>query len=81
MTTKVVCWRILQGISPAQLLRFAQTYIPVANLAKQLGCLPSGVSLRMPGLEVIGAQQLSVGAQRGGLIRKSELARAVAKSL
>ncbi len=62
-------------ISPAQLLRFTQTYIPVANLAKQLGCLPSGVSLRMPDLEVIGAQQLSVGAQRGGLVRISDIAK------
>ncbi len=40
----------------------------------------SGVSLRMPDLEVIGAQQLSVGSQRGGLIRISELARVAAKA-
>ena len=65
-------------ISPAQLLRFTQTYIPVANLAKQLGCLPSGVSLRMPDLEVIGAQQLSAGAQRGGLVRLSDISRIAA---
>ena len=65
-------------ISPAQLLRFTQTYIPVANLAKQLGCLPSGVSLRLPNLEVIGAQQLSVGAQRGGLVRLLDISRRAA---
>jgi hypothetical protein len=61
-------------ISAQQLLKFRQSYVPLADLAKVMNSKPSSVSERIPGLPVVGAKLLPNGVRRGGLVRLSDLA-------
>lgn len=62
-------------ILPHHLLAFRQTYVPLADLAHGMGTKSSALSRLLPGIELVGAQQLPGGAVRGGLIRIAELGR------
>lgn len=60
-------------VLPHQLLKFRQTYLPLADLARSMGTKSSALSRLLSGIELVGAQQLPGGAARGGLIRIAEL--------
>jgi hypothetical protein len=62
-------------VMPFQLLRFAQTYVPLADLAKTIGSKASALSMHLPSIAIIGGKPLVNGHQRGGLVRLSDLAR------
>jgi hypothetical protein len=60
-------------VLPHQLLAFRQSYIPLADLARAMEKKASALSRSLPGITLIGAQQLSDGAMRGALIRIADL--------
>ena len=62
-------------VMPDQLLAFCRAYIPLSDLAKELGTRSSVMSERLHGIEVIGSQLLPGGQRRGGLVRIGDLAR------
>ncbi|MGF6550721.1 TniQ family protein [Paraburkholderia youngii] len=62
-------------ILPHQLLTFRGTYIPLSDLARAMESKSSALSRLLPGVELVGAQQLPSGATRGGLIRIADLGR------
>lgn len=62
-------------ILPGQLLEFCRTYMPLADLARELGSKSSALADRLEGIEVIGSKPLPNGQRRGGLIRVGDLAR------
>lgn len=62
-------------VLPHQLLTFRQTYVPLADLARAMGTKSSALSRSLPGVELVGAQSLSGGATRGGLVRLADLGR------
>lgn len=62
-------------VSPEQLLRFRQTYIPLADLARAMNTTSVALAGQLPSLEVIGAKSLPSGAKRGGLLRLTDLGR------
>lgn len=62
-------------VLPHQLLAFRQSYIPLADLAHAMGKKPSNLSLLLHGTELVGAKTLPSGAQRGALLRMSDLGR------
>jgi hypothetical protein len=60
-------------VLPHQLLAFRQSYIPLADLARAMDKKASALSRSLPGIKLVGAQQLSDGAMRGALIRIADL--------
>ncbi|MET3108344.1 hypothetical protein AAKU67_002812 [Oxalobacteraceae bacterium GrIS 2.11] len=60
-------------ISPQQLLKFRQNYLPLADLANAMGTKSSALADKLSGIEVIGAKPLPNGRKRGGLIRIADL--------
>lgn len=62
-------------VMPQQLLAFRQSYLPLADLARGVGSKSSALAKLLPGLELVGAKQLSDGASRGGLVRIADLCR------
>lgn len=62
-------------VLPEQLLRFRQTYMPLADLAKSLGTRSSTLIDKISAKDLVGAKELPNGAQRGALIRISDLGR------
>ncbi|MCZ2900949.1 TniQ family protein [Burkholderia thailandensis] len=62
-------------VLPHQLLAFRETYVPLADLARSMGTKSSALSRLLPGIELVGAQQLSGGNARGGLVRIADLGR------
>lgn len=62
-------------ITPEQLLRFRQTYLPLADLAKAMGTRSSSLIDKLADVDVMGAKKLPNGTQRGALIRIADLGR------
>lgn len=62
-------------VLPHQLLAFRETYVPLADLARSMGTKSSALSRLLLGIELVGAQQLSGGNARGGLVRIADLGR------
>ncbi len=62
-------------VMPHQLLAFRQAYVPLADLARGMGTKSSALSRLLPGIELVGAQQLPGGNARGGLVRIADLGR------
>ncbi|MDH1475224.1 TniQ family protein [Comamonas thiooxydans] len=62
-------------VLPQQLQAFRQSYIPLADLAHAMGKKSSTMSLLLNGIELVGAKTLPSGAQRGALLRMSDLGR------
>lgn len=62
-------------VAPEQLLRFRQTYVPLADLARSAGTTSTALASQLDGLDVVGAKVLPNGARRGGLLRMSDLCR------
>lgn len=60
-------------ITPAQLLRFRRSYIPLADLAKAMGTRSSSLIDKFADVDVVGAKKLPNGTQRGALIRLADL--------
>ncbi len=60
-------------ISSHQLLKFRQTYLPLADLANAMGTKSSALADKLSGIDVIGAKPLPNGRKRGGLIRIADL--------
>jgi hypothetical protein len=61
-------------ITPKHLLAFTRQYMPVADLAKLLGTSASAATKRLASIEIIGAQRVSEGVNRGGIVRLADLA-------
>lgn len=66
-------------VTPEHLLRFSQQYIPLAELAKNIGSKSSALMEQLD-IEVVGAKQLPNGLQRGALVRLSDLTRLALKA-
>ncbi|CAJ2773529.1 Uncharacterised protein [Burkholderia pseudomallei] len=62
-------------VLPHQLLAFRRTYVPLADLAREMGTKSSALSRHLSGVALVGAKQLPGGAMRGGLIRIADLGR------
>jgi len=62
-------------VAPEHLLRFPQTYIPVADVARAMGTTSTALSDQLTVLEVVSGKALPNGAQRGGLLRLADLGR------
>jgi hypothetical protein len=62
-------------ILPQHLLRFRQTFLPLADLARALGTKPSALAQKLSTVELIGAKPLPDGSKRGGLLRVADLGR------
>lgn len=60
-------------VLPEQLLRFRQTYMPLADLAKAMGTRSSSLIDKLADVDLVGAKQLPNGAQRGALVRVADL--------
>lgn len=68
-------------VMPSQLLDFCRTYIPLADLAREVASKSSAMHDRLQGIEVVGSQLLPSGQQRGGLVRIGDLARVALSKL
>ncbi|HDR9355877.1 TPA: TniQ family protein [Burkholderia vietnamiensis] len=62
-------------VLPHQLLAFRRAYVPLADLAREMGTKSSALSRHLSGVALVGAKQLPGGAMRGGLIRIADLGR------
>ena len=62
-------------VLPHQLLTFCQNYIPLSVLAHAMRKKPVSLSRLLPDTELVGAKILPNGAQRGALLRISDLGR------
>lgn len=62
-------------VTPQQLLKFTQTYLPLANLAQMAGTKASSLFDKLGGITVLGGKPLPNGTQRGGLVRMADLVR------
>lgn len=62
-------------ISPQQLIKFSQKYIPLADLADAMQTRPSALARRLSSLDILGAKPLPNGRKRGGLVRIADLGR------
>jgi hypothetical protein len=62
-------------VMPNQLLDFCRTYIPLADLAREVASKSSAMPDRLQDIEVVGSQLLPSGQHRGGLVRIGDLAR------
>lgn len=60
-------------ITPEQLLRFRQTFMPLSDLAKSMGTRSSSLIDKLADVDIVGAKKLPNGAQRGALIRIADL--------
>jgi hypothetical protein len=65
--------QLCRVVSPHQLLAFRQSYIPLADLGRAMDKKASALSRLLPGVKLVGAQQLPDGASRGALIRIADL--------
>lgn len=63
-------------VTPTQYNEFRRQFIPVSDLAKELGTKSSALVPLLNGIEVLGFQVLADGARRGGVVRIKDLARA-----
>jgi len=63
-------------VLPEHLIRFSQTFVPLASLAHSLNARSSQLLDRLGDIEVLGAKALPGGARRGGLVRLADLAAA-----
>lgn len=63
-------------VLPEHLLNFSQTYVPLSTLAQSLGSRSSDLLERLSAIPVMGAKRLPNGANRGELLRLSDLAAA-----
>lgn len=61
-------------VMPAHLLEFCSRYVPLAEVARQLGSKSSAIVEKLHGVEVLGAKPLTDGQRRGGLVRIADLA-------
>lgn len=66
-------------ILPEHLIKFTQTYVPLASLAHSLKTRSSSLLERLGGIELLGGKALPGGAMRGALVRLSDLASAALK--
>lgn len=62
-------------VMPAQLLEFCRTYIPLADVALEVGSKSSALAEKLEGVDIVGAKPLPDGQRRGGLLRVGDLAR------
>ena len=62
-------------VTSQHLLRFRQAYLPLADLAREMGTTSTVLASQLRVLEVFGAKLLPSGVRRGGLVRVAELAR------
>ena len=62
-------------VLPHQLLTFCQNYIPLSVLAHAMRKKPASLSRLLHDTELVGAKILPKGAQRGALLRMSDLCR------
>ena len=62
-------------ITPAQLLAFRQTYVPLADLARAMGTKSSVLAESLAKVELVGFQVSPGGVRRGGLVRLADLGR------
>lgn len=60
-------------ISPQQIVKFCQAYIPLSDLASAMGTKSSALAKKLRNVEIFGAKPLADGKKRGGLIRIAEL--------
>lgn len=66
-------------VTPEHLLHFSQQYIPLAELAKNIGTKSSALMEQLD-IELVGAKLLPNGLQRGALVRLSDLTRLALKA-
>lgn len=66
-------------VTPEHLLHFSQQYIPLAELAKNVGSKSSALMEQLD-VELVGAKLLPNGMQRGALVRVSDLTRLALKA-
>jgi len=63
-------------VTPTQFSEFRREFIPLSDLAKELGTKSSAVARQLDGIEIVGSRVLPGGERRGGLVRVADLARA-----
>lgn len=63
-------------VMPEHLIKFSQTYVPLASLARSLNARSSQLLDRLGNIEMLGGKALPGGARRGGLVRLADLAAA-----
>lgn len=62
-------------VTPEDLLKFRAQYIPLADLARSMDTKASYLAEQLTGIELVGAQILTDGARRGGLVSIADLGR------
>jgi hypothetical protein len=62
-------------VSPEQLLKFCQTYLPLADAARLIGTKSSFLTLQLGDLSIHGRKTLPNGSHRGGLLLMSDVVR------
>lgn len=72
--------QVCRVVTPSQMLAFRQTYLPLADLAREMGTKASALAEQLSGIEIVGAQVSSAGVRRGGLIRVADLGRLAASA-
>lgn len=63
-------------VTPLQFVEFRRQFVPLSDLAKEMGTKSSALARQLNGIEILGAQVLPGGERRGGLVRMADLGRA-----
>jgi hypothetical protein len=63
-------------VTPTQFAQFRREYVPLSDLAKELGTKSSALARQLGDIKIVGSQVLPGGERRGGLVRMADLARA-----
>ena len=68
-------------VTPTQFSEFRREFIPLSDLAKELGTKSSAIARQLDGIEIVGSRALPGGERRGGLVRVADLARAALRNV
>lgn len=63
-------------VTPTQFAEFRREYVPLSDLAKEMGTKSSALAQQLGSIQIVGSQVLPGGRRRGGLVRMADLARA-----
>jgi hypothetical protein len=63
-------------VMPEQLAQFRREFVPLSDLAAEMGTKSSALAQQLGTIAIVGCQTLAGGVRRGGLVRMADLARA-----
>ncbi|TPG24967.1 TniQ family protein [Variovorax guangxiensis] len=67
--------QLCRVVTPTQFNEFRRQFVPLSDLARELGTKSSALAQKLGSIQIVGSQVLPGGERRGGLVRMADLAR------